>query len=159
LAKNDPLTGCLNRNGLSDVLKEIVQQDALIRRSTCLILCDIDYFKRINDTYGHDEGDAVLVNLANLIRQHIRDTDFLVRWGGEEFAIICTQTSQEGANFLAENLRQRIAEAKLTEQRQVTASFGIALMKSQKVDHWFKRADEALYAAKAAGRNQVQLAA
>jgi diguanylate cyclase (GGDEF)-like protein len=159
LAKNDPLTGCLNRNGLSDVLKSIMESYHSEKNSTCLILCDIDFFKRINDSFGHDEGDAVLINLANLIRQHIRDTDYVIRWGGEEFAIICTQTSLSGANFLAENLRQRIAESTLTTESNVTASFGVALMKSSQIDHWFKSADDALYAAKAAGRNQVKQAA
>lgn len=155
MAKNDALTGCLNRNGLSDILTSIIQSHKQSSDQTSLILLDIDHFKRVNDQFGHSEGDRVLKNLANLIHEHVRDSDYLVRWGGEEFALICTNTTLEGSQYLAENLCKRIAAATLTEKTAITASFGVAQLKVPNVELWFKAADKALYQAKANGRNGV----
>ncbi len=158
MAKHDPLTGCLNRTGLRDVLTRVM--DFYIRKSirSSLILLDIDYFKRINDLHGHAEGDAVLVNLARFIQKHIREDDYLVRWGGEEFAIICCNTTSKGALGLAENLRALIAGQAISSKSNVTCSFGVAELNSSNVKDWFKQADMALYLAKANGRNNVVLA-
>ncbi|MBD1390058.1 GGDEF domain-containing protein [Neiella sp. HB171785] len=158
LAKQDSLTGCLNRNGLIDILERAISQYESGQSATALILLDIDHFKQLNDNFGHDEGDRVLVALATLLRQHIRDNDHLVRWGGEEFAIVCEQTSTAGALTLAENLRAVIEASHISEQAQVTASFGVAQLNSNHIEPWFKRADESLYLAKHQGRNRVALA-
>ncbi|GGA81038.1 GGDEF domain-containing protein [Neiella marina] len=158
LAKHDALTGCLNRNGMIDILGRAIGQFEHGNSSTALILLDIDNFKQLNDNYGHDEGDRVLVQLAKLLRKHIRDNDHLVRWGGEEFAIVCEQTSTAGALTLAENLRAVIESSHICEHSQVTASFGVAKLNSKHIENWFKRADESLYLAKKQGRNRVTLA-
>ena len=155
LAKHDSLTGCLNRNGLRDILERVLKAFALNNESAMLLMLDIDSFKLLNDSYGHDEGDRVLINLANLLSLHIRDNDHLIRWGGEEFAIISERTSQSGALSLAENLRKIIETTSLTEHAQITVSFGVAELKSTQVDEWFKEADNYLYQAKSAGKNQV----
>lgn len=159
LAKNDSLTGALNRHGLRDVLTAILKNNDAIHSSTSLILLDIDHFKHINDAFGHEAGDRVLVNLARLIQTQIRDTDHLIRWGGEEFAIICANTSAQGARHLADNLRERIESSTLLPEQTITASFGVAKLASTDIEAWFKQADEALYQAKAAGRNIVVEAA
>lgn len=156
LAKNDALTGCLNRNGLRDILTALLQQfKSSNSLPNSLILIDLDNFKAINDRFGHDEGDRVLVNLAQLVQSHIRDTDELVRWGGEEFAVICRNTSLEGAVNLANHLREKITDSPLSERCRITASFGVAQMTVPSIEPWFKAADQALYQAKANGRNQV----
>jgi hypothetical protein len=93
MAQHDSLTGCLNRAGIRDILREQLHYYSTAGTEVSLILLDIDYFKKVNDTYGHDIGDAVLVSLTKRIATHIREDDYLARWGGEEFAIICTKTS------------------------------------------------------------------
>lgn len=158
LAKYDALTGCLNRTGLRDVLTRVLDLYIQNHIPASLILLDIDYFKRINDQYGHEEGDQVLVNLAEYIQKHIREDDYLVRWGGEEFAIVCGNTTAKGAKGLAENLRTIIATSLLSSKITVTCSFGIAELNTKDLKQWFKQADEALYSAKSNGRNCVVVA-
>jgi diguanylate cyclase (GGDEF)-like protein len=119
-------------------------------------MLDIDHFKEVNDTYGHSVGDEVLVNLTRLIRDKIRNTDALVRWGGEEFVILCGDTPIQNAQFLAEKLRVAIEGATLIKQQQVTCSFGIAeMIPGEDPKKLFERADKALYSAKEGGRNRV----
>lgn len=158
LAKHDALTGCLNRNGLRDILTRVLDMYIRKHHPATLILLDIDHFKRINDHYGHEEGDLVLVNLAQLIQKHVREDDYLVRWGGEEFAIICCNTTHKGALGLAENLRSLIAAGQVSSKTSVTCSFGTAELTTQNIKDWFKQADEALYSAKSNGRNCVVVA-
>ena len=117
---------------------------------------DIDHFKDVNDTWGHNVGDEVLVNLTRLIQSKIRNTDALVRWGGEEFVILCGDTPIQNAQFLAEKLRIAIEGAQLIKQQQVTCSFGIAeMVAGEDPKRLFDRADKALYASKEGGRNRV----
>nr|WP_230390719.1 GGDEF domain-containing protein [Reinekea sp. G2M2-21] len=155
LAKRDALTGCLNRNGVRDVLNQVLQNYKKFKQQSTLILFDIDHFKKVNDRFGHEEGDVILKSLAQLVRKHIRDSDHFVRWGGEEFLIVSEQTSLMGGISLAEHLREQITNAKLSEDTNVTASFGVAPLNSAAIDQWFRQADEALYDAKARGRNCV----
>ena len=125
-SKEDPLTGCLNRAGFSSIL---LREQENLSKNGCpvsFVILDIDHFKDVNDTYGHSVGDEVLVNLTRLIRDKIRNTDALVRWGGEEFVILCSDTPIQNAQFLAEKLRVAIEGAVLIKQQQVTCSFGIA---------------------------------
>ena len=120
------------------------------------VILDIDHFKYVNDTYGHMVGDEVLVNLAKLIQSKIRNTDALVRWGGEEFVILCGDTPMQNAQFLAEKLRMAIESAQLIKQQQITCSFGIAeMIAGEDPKRLFERADKALYASKENGRNRV----
>ncbi|PWJ68973.1 diguanylate cyclase (GGDEF)-like protein [Fibrobacter sp. UWR4] len=155
-SKEDPLTGCLNRAGFSSVL--LREQENLSKNDSpvSFVILDIDHFKKINDAYGHNVGDEVLVNLTKLIQSKIRNTDALVRWGGEEFVILCGDTPIQNAQFLAEKLRMAIESTPLIKQQQVTCSFGIAeMIAGEDPKRLFERADKALYASKEGGRNRV----
>ena len=155
-SKEDPLTGCLNRAGFSSIL---LREQENLSKNGCpvsFVILAIDHFKDVNDTYGHSVGDEVLVNLTRLIRDKIRNTDALVRWGGEEFVILCSDTPIQNAQFLAEKLRVAIEGAVLIKQQQVTCSFGIAeMIPGEDPKKLFERADKALYSAKEGGRNRV----
>ena len=155
-SKEDPLTGCLNRAGFSSVLMR--EQENLSKNDSpvSFVILDIDHFKHVNDTYGHMVGDEVLVNLAKLIQSKIRNTDALVRWGGEEFVILCGDTPIQNAQFLAEQLRMAIENTQLIKQQKITCSFGIAeMIAGEDPKRLFERADKALYASKENGRNRV----
>lgn len=155
-SKEDPLTGCLNRAGFSSILMR--EQENLVKNDSpvSFVILDIDHFKDVNDTYGHNVGDEVLVNLCKLIQSKIRNTDALVRWGGEEFVILCSDTPIQNAQFLAEKLRMAIENAQLIKQQRVTCSFGIAeMVAGEDPKRLFERADKALYASKENGRNRV----
>jgi diguanylate cyclase (GGDEF)-like protein len=155
-SKEDPLTGCLNRAGFSSVLMR--EHEELVKNGSpvSFVILDIDHFKDVNDTWGHNVGDEVLVNLTKLIQGKIRNTDALVRWGGEEFVILCGDTPIQNAQFLAEKLRHAIETTQLIKQQVVTCSFGIAeMIAGEDPKRLFDRADKALYASKQAGRNRV----
>lgn len=159
LALNDPLTGLLNRRGLQhDQLRAAASLDST-HPGSCVIVCDIDHFKRINDSLGHDGGDAVLVAFSALLTSSVRDGDVCCRLGGEEFLVVLRATPMEQATRLAGRLRERVEALcvafKDTEIR-LTASFGVACgMSGQDIDTLIKAADKALYQAKADGRNRV----
>jgi diguanylate cyclase (GGDEF)-like protein/hemerythrin-like metal-binding protein len=124
-----------------------------------LLIIDIDFFKAINDSQGHAVGDRVLADLADVVRSTLRATDSLTRWGGEEFVVLCPNTTLSTAAMLAERLREKIAKSFVPAVKTITASIGVAeCMSGETWDQWFKRADDALYRAKACGRNQVQVA-
>ncbi|MDR1758945.1 MAG: GGDEF domain-containing protein [Fibrobacter sp.] len=159
-SKEDPLTGCLNRAGFSSILTR--EQFRLNYNGTPLsfIILDIDHFKDINDQYGHDIGDTALIELAKLLQSRIRSTDSLVRWGGEEFVVLCGDTPLQNAQFLAEKLRQAIERAALIPQQKITCSFGVAEMfPGEDTKAFFNRADKALYTSKQNGRNCVTASA
>ncbi|PCK04561.1 MAG: GGDEF domain-containing protein [Alteromonadaceae bacterium] len=155
LAKTDALTGALNRVGIREALYEGLNDWKNKRQPFSFVLLDIDYFKKINDTYGHDVGDEILKGLASLFSGAVRKTDFFARWGGEEFILVCANTDLEQAVVVAELLRKKLAEASLHPDVKVTASFGVASMTEANLDLLFKQADEALFEAKADGRNCV----
>jgi len=155
-AKIDPLTGAFNRLGIEEAISLGLQDWHKYRKPLSLIMIDIDHFKQVNDLYGHDIGDLVLSNLSNIVQQHIRTQDLLARWGGEEFVLVCRNTDIESARALADKLRELIAKQTLPNKISITASFGVATLKTQEnVEQLFKAADNALYKAKAAGRNTV----
>lgn len=159
-SRTDPLTGCLNRAGFVSVLTR--EQERLSKHGipVSFVIMDIDHFKSVNDTFGHNTGDEVLLNLSRLIRSKIRNTDALVRWGGEEFVVLCGDTPLQNAQVLAEKLRAAIESTVLIKQRQITCSFGVAeMVPSEDPKHLFERADKALYASKESGRNRVTIAA
>lgn len=158
LSVTDKLTGLFNRNKLDQVFEAEIQRAFRFGQVFSVILLDIDHFKLINDKYGHQSGDLVLVELARLLQTNTRETDIVGRWGGEEFLIICPQTDQQGALGLAEQLRQSLQEQNFMPQERTTASFGISSY--QLGDHskdLIDRADEALYEAKRNGRNRVEV--
>lgn len=158
MAKEDPLTGCLNRTGFRNTLFRETQRLREFGEPLSLIMFDIDHFKSINDTYGHPVGDVALVKIAALVRSRVRTSDALVRWGGEEFVILCPDTTLLNAEHLAENLRRQLAESPLIPERSITCSFGVTEMGiNEEVDQVFERADKALYRSKSTGRNRVSV--
>ena len=121
-----------------------------------IILLDIDNFKSVNDTYGHDVGDYVLQTMAKTLRTHIRITDIIGRWGGEEFLIICNNTNLDNSKILAENIRKIVENIKFDKVGTKTISLGLSeFQKDDDVKSIFKRADDALYEAKTTGKNKV----
>lgn len=158
LSRRDPLTGKRNRRAFEDGLDHVVNEKRENAHSTLIIL-DIDNFKAINDQYGHATGDQVLIKLSNLICNHLRESDYFYRIGGEEFAIILHNTNSENSLNIAENIRKLIANSELVRQQVVTISLGLALYrKNESKEKWFRRTDDALYKAKSSGRNQLCIA-
>ncbi len=155
LAKTDKLTGALNRTGARDAIEKAMSSFDQHKTPHSMLLLDIDDFKPINDTFGHDVGDNVLVKLVKLIQDHTREIDSLIRWGGEEFVLICPNVDIAAAKTIAESLRLRIAQTEFLPERQITCSFGIADYQGEGIEKWFKRADEALYNAKHNHKNCV----
>lgn len=158
-AITDYLTGLYNRRYLSKRLKEVVfsAQRHLIPIS--LIVVDIDHFKKVNDTYGHDAGDAVIKTIANILTDVIRGSDLAARLGGEEFCIMLPHTNICAAMLLAERMRQAIEDTQITyggKNIAVTASFGVSEIDlNNSPDDALLNADAALYQSKSAGRNKV----
>lgn len=160
-AATDVLTGLPNRRAIQDTLKRMIAQSSRSATPMAAILLDLDSFKQINDTFGHDEGDAVLASVGDVLSSAVRTTDFVGRSGGEEFIALLPDTDTEGALEAAEKLRARIAGVKLTRvDRGITASFGVAVCPDVADDArtLLRLADRALYAAKTGGRNRVELA-
>ncbi|WP_440905526.1 GGDEF domain-containing protein [Catenovulum sp. SX2] len=158
-ANHDELTNCLNRHGLNGVLGKL--NDVLMNENepASVIVLDIDFFKKINDKYGHDEGDRVLIKVSRILLQSVRRSDHVVRWGGEEFVVLCMQASVSDAERLAEKLRCLIASSELlTGQPAVSCSFGVAQLSKGNFVEGFTKADAALYQAKQQGRNRVIVA-
>jgi diguanylate cyclase (GGDEF)-like protein len=152
----DPLTGLLNRKALEARALELEQQAHLTGASVALIACDVDMFKDVNDTHGHDRGDAVLRSFAYQMRKALRSFELIYRLGGEEFLIVLPGAGLEEGMMVAERLRRTVEEAE-PGGLPLTASFGVSAETGKKVVYnpMFKAADEALYRAKAAGRNCV----
>ena len=161
LATTDPLTGIANRRSLFDAAGGEMQRAQRYGDPFSIIMIDIDHFKQINDTIGHAGGDHVLTEIAGLCVQICRaDLDVAGRVGGEEFAIVMPGTGVEGASDFAERLRAAISAAAIVVEGKtipVTASFGVAAFQAgdHTIANLFKRADDALYNAKATGRNRV----
>jgi diguanylate cyclase (GGDEF)-like protein len=162
-ANRDPLTGLYNQRYFWEVLRDEVNRGQRYQIPLSLLFLDLDHFKEVNDTYGHAVGDEVLQAVSRLIETSIRQSDQLFRYGGEEFAIICPQSSQAQAYHLAERLRSRLAEEplKLSDRSlPVTMSIGVAsLMGAMTATEILQRAGAALYRAKQEGRNRVEVAA
>ncbi|MEW8507551.1 MAG: diguanylate cyclase [Candidatus Thiodiazotropha sp.] len=155
----DYLTGLLNRRAMNDRLEQALAQVARGSKSFCTILLDIDHFKTINDRYGHDIGDLVLKHSVDTIKGSIRESDVLGRWGGEEFLILTPETDLAEADSLAQRVCVELAAASIVLQQHkisVTASFGLTCHRlGENMRSCLKRTDDALYAAKAKGRNCV----
>jgi diguanylate cyclase (GGDEF)-like protein len=156
LAEIDALTGVGNRRSFDSKLTEMLNTANRYNRPLSLIMFDIDKFKDINDTYGHEIGDFILKELSHLIKQNLRTTDFFARYGGEEFMIIAAETSLPTAKELAERLRIKAAEYDFNIGQYVTCSFGITeIIKGDTNQSIVFRVDNALYDAKRSGRNKV----
>lgn len=156
-AKRDHLTGALNRFGLRQHLLEAVRAVEIQQSELSVIMMDIDHFKQINDSFGHDIGDHVLCHFSKLIHGSIRESDSFGRWGGEEFILICPSSRLEQSSKQAENLRLQLEKSDWPEKIKVSSSFGVAQMKTgENISDTIKRADLALYQAKSLGRNRVE---
>ncbi|MDR7122951.1 sensor domain-containing diguanylate cyclase [Rheinheimera soli] len=160
LSKTDFLTNLNNRGFWEEAL---INEYKRIKRSghhSTLLMCDIDHFKRVNDTYGHAAGDAVIQQVAVAVKKNLRSTDVAGRYGGEEFAVLLLDTTVEQAMFFAERLRKNV-EAMAVEFNQqilrVTVSIGLAEFHQEMDEYrdWIEAADKALYQSKAAGRNCI----
>lgn len=149
-AERDPLTGALNRSGIKAVF-------TLELKILSLIFIDIDHFKTINDIHGHLIGDEILKEFVKTISENCRNTDFIARWGGEEFLLVCPNTVLSDAYELAQTLRKIIDEKTWVNQIKLTSSFGVAQRGDESSSDFIERTDKALYDAKVRGRNQVVL--
>ncbi len=161
----DPLTNALNRLALEEDLSDELARGRRYKRSFGIILTDIDFFKQVNDTYGHLIGDEVLKLFVRVIRKSLREVDTVYRYGGEEFLVLLPETDLEGSIVVAERLRQHVTSQVLKNredpsiQIRITASFGVTVFHETDQSHnnLIKRADQALYRAKASGRNRVEV--
>ncbi len=153
----DPLTGALNRRGCQKKFESLVGYHASNDEGICLVMLDIDHFKKVNDTYGHDIGDEVLVEISQLLKESIRKADTLVRFGGEEFILLLSNCSLQGGIEKAEGIRQEIEESVVSSRRlHVTSSFGVVeYFPGYSLDYMIQQADTLLYKAKSEGRNRV----
>lgn len=154
----DKLTGAYNREFFAKHIQELIQDAASNKLILGCILFDIDHFKQVNDSYGHARGDLVLIRIVQLANRSLRQEDLLIRWGGEEFLILVRVPSIEQLVRVAENLRAHVEADSHPEVGKVTCSFGISLYQyPEPVEQSLERADQALYRAKALGRNRVEV--
>jgi diguanylate cyclase (GGDEF)-like protein len=161
LSQTDELTGMYNRRFLQPRLDEEFARATRYGKTLACLLLDIDHFKKINDSYGHQAGDEVLRQVAEVIRSHVRKSDLAVRYGGEEFLIILFENDRAGALRVAERIRSDVESRQFTWRSgslRVTISSGLAVFPDaaiQSSNDFVKCADAALYEAKASGRNMV----
>lgn len=157
LAVTDPLTGLWNRRRTSELLAADLAQAQRHGQALTLLMVDVDHFKVINDTHGHQTGDRVLIEVADRLREHVRGTDVVGRWGGEEFVILLRFCGLRDGMAAAEKLRRQIADVPFESMFSITVSIGAAeLDAADDLTSWLGRADAALYQAKRAGRNAVR---
>jgi two-component system cell cycle response regulator len=158
-ARHDPLTGLYNRKAILDILQHLMEQAQSSGSSLWLCMCDLDFFKRVNDTFGHLAGDEVLRSFAALVRSIAGDENPIGRYGGEEFLIIFSGSIEKDVLQKFEYLRKKVADSRVLfegEQIEITVSIGITrLLKNDLIDILLARADDALYRAKSAGRNCI----
>ena len=165
LSITDPLTGCYNRGYLMDFLPVEIKRSIRYEHCLSVIMCDIDHFKKVNDTYGHQAGDIVLKTFVKIISEHLRKgVDWISRYGGEEFLIVLPETDIKGATEAAERLRKIIERSAIdigNKKINITASFGVASFDPKRIkkissDFLINQADKMLYQAKEEGRNRVK---
>jgi diguanylate cyclase (GGDEF)-like protein len=162
LATTDGMTGLMNKRALIETAVQKVRSAKRFHKPLAAMVCDIDHFKKVNDTYGHDVGDVVIKGFGEVLKRVKRDTDVVGRFGGEEFVIVCEETDAEGAALLAERVRSELEATSFHTELgtlSVTCSVGVATFPHAGSD-WetlFKSTDEALYASKRGGRNRVTI--
>lgn len=161
LALRDPLTGVFNRRALNGPLQRELNAGLRYGSSACLLILELDYFKRVNERLGHVAGDSVLERVAALVQERVREVDSVGRYGGEEFAVVLPHTDLSQAQVLAERIRAEIERRAFDLDDgsvRITASFGVASLQDSAIDsvgRWIAAADSALYEAKSQGRNRV----
>lgn len=156
IATVDKLTGIYNRHKFEELFMLESERSRRFSQPLSLILIDIDHFKSVNDTYGHDVGDEVLKKITDVINENIRKIDIFARWGGEEFLVLSPGTDQDNIQKLAEKLRLAVEKAPFQKVKHITISLGVSTLREEDTfAELFKRVDERLYYAKEHGRNQV----
>ncbi|WP_252362254.1 GGDEF domain-containing protein [Acinetobacter cumulans] len=157
LANHDGLTGLYNRRAFNDYQAYLFGQFQRQQQAYAVLLLDVDFFKKVNDSFGHETGDHVLQSVASLVATAVRSTDFVARFGGEEFIVLLPATEQDGAVLLAGKIRQSIENENIIQDYPITASIGVSvvLVSDQDGNDAIRRADQALYQAKKQGRNRV----
>jgi len=159
LSEEDYLTKLSNRRKIHKTIENEISRSKRYNSTFAVILLDIDNFKMTNDSFGHNTGDRVLVQVADIINKTIRQSDIASRWGGEEFLIFCPHTNADGGFALAEKLRTSIEKNEFEDVGYKTASFGVTHIEhGDTVQSVIQRADEALYTAKNSGKNMVMAA-
>lgn len=152
----DPLTQLYNRAHFDDVIKTIAKHQRKEDTDFVLVLTDVDHFKMINDSFGHQVGDEALIAVANTFKNSLRENDLVARWGGEEFVIMLKNVTIEEAAAIIEKVRVNLEQTKINEDITLTASFGLThYIAGENTCHTFKRVDDALYEAKKTGRNKL----
>ncbi len=158
LASTDKLTEAYNRTKFNEIIGREIERVKRYNQPLSIIIFDIDDFKNVNDKYGHNAGDHVLKTIADIVRKNIRKIDYFVRWGGEEFMVISSETNLKEAYLLAERIRETIENYTFEDVGKVTVSFGLTEFKENDTeDSLIKRADDAMYEAKKKGRNRVEV--
>lgn len=155
IAITDGLTGLYNHRFVRQRLEEEISKARRYKRKLSVIMLDIDHFKKLNDTQGHQYGDYVLKQIAEILRQSIRNTDTIGRYGGEEFIIVCSETGLAESYMLANRLRAEIERSQFKRQLQVTISGGVAELHEEDIQQLVEKADRCLYSAKRLGRNRI----
>ena len=157
LATTDKLTNLYNRRKIEELLEFELNRSERFNHAFGLVIVDIDHFKEVNDTYGHQIGDKVLEEMANILNTNRRKTDFVGRYGGEEFVILCPESDVNGVLNLMESFKEKISNHEFFKVKNKTASFGVTMsQKNDTIESILKRADEALYQAKDNGRNRIE---
>ncbi len=157
LATTDKLTNLYNRRKIEELLEFEINRSERFNHNFGLAIVDIDKFKEVNDTYGHQVGDKVLKELASILNTNRRKTDFVGRYGGEEFVIICPESDVQGVIKLMETFKEKICNYKFSKVENKTASFGVTMsQRGDTIESILKRADDALYQAKDNGRNKIE---
>jgi diguanylate cyclase (GGDEF)-like protein len=158
LSYTDQLTSLYNRYKIKELFDYEKKQIIRYKTELAIIIIDIDYFKTINDSYGHTVGDLILIELANLLQTIVRNSDVVSRWGGEEFVILAPKTNLEQARVLAEKIRHKIKSHHFSHDIHMTVSFGVtSFQENDTLERIILRADEALYKAKESGRDRVKV--
>ncbi|QKK03873.1 MAG: GGDEF domain-containing protein [Pseudomonadota bacterium] len=158
LARHDPLTGAGNRLALRSALEAHMERFHKQQRPAGLAMIDLDHFKQVNDSCGHEAGDQVLIQLVAIIRAVLREQDQVFRLGGEEFVLLLPDTDQEGLAIALRRLHDELRDRLAGPGGTVTVSIGAAPLTRPDPQHWLARADQALYRAKEAGRNRLEIA-
>lgn len=158
LSFTDQLTGLYNRYKVRELFEYETKQIVRYQTDLSVMIIDIDYFKAINDNFGHSVGDLILVELAQLLKQTVRSSDIVSRWGGEEFVILCPKTDLAQTTIVAENIRQKIKTHVFSHEIRLTVSFGLtSFQENDTLETIIFRADQALYNAKNSGRDIVKV--
>lgn len=158
LATRDHLTGLFNRNYLSEQIDDCIKLKSRYQIPCCMLLIDIDDFKQVNDKYGHQVGDQILIAISNSMKECARETDTNARWGGEEFVILCPSTALNDALNLANRFQEIILNVDFEQVKNITCSIGVAeLGQNESEAQWFSNADKAMYQAKENGKNQIKI--